>query len=206
MAFLQHAAWERSTQPTPGSGMTPDQIQPFERVLNDGYMPLGCIKDRMYEHGDKFGNNKFSYEYEHTGNVSIVHYADHVPKEDREKMTTTVCFNFCRTIPGMYAFGIVNGNDCYCTPFVKAIASDDSTCDVVCEGDTKSMCGSPTKANVFNMHHCDNTASNLIEAADEALVFERFIGPMVEEINGTVLATMQGAGEHLQNLFSQTGE
>eukprot|EP00972_Heterocapsa_arctica_P056273 8301984-Heterocapsa_arctica.AAC.1 len=34
-------------------------------------------------------------------NVSVVHYTEVVPKEDREAMTHDVCFSFCRSVPDM---------------------------------------------------------------------------------------------------------
>merc|ERR1719223_943090 len=118
----------------PGAGMSPDSIKPFEKVLKDGYMLTECVKDAMYVHGDKFGNNKFDYKMGDTANSSIVHSSEHVAKEDREQMTHQVCFEFCRDIPDMGFFGISNGRDCYCESWYTPMASDSSDCDAVCEG------------------------------------------------------------------------
>merc|ERR1719482_2594269 len=114
--------------------MNPDETVPFVKVLKDGFHPVDCVKDAMYEHGDKFGDNKFQYKMQDVSNSSIVHYSDIVPKEDREKMTPSVCFEFCRGIPDMGFFGISNGRDCYCENYYKKMASDSSNCDSVCEG------------------------------------------------------------------------
>lgn len=68
--------------PLPGAGL--DEVVPFETVLKDGYSHIGCFKDYMLEHGDKFGDNKHEYEIGQASNVSIVRYADVVPKEDQK--------------------------------------------------------------------------------------------------------------------------
>jgi len=96
----------------PGAGL--QEAAPFERVYKDGNMMVTCIKDNMFYHGDKFGDHKHAYEIGSSKNVSIVHYAAVVPKEDQTEMTPTVCYDFCRTIPEMLYFGIQNGRECYC--------------------------------------------------------------------------------------------
>merc|ERR1719163_417497 len=68
-----------------------------------------------------------------------VHNDGFVPKEDQQPMTQKVCFEFCRTIPNMGFFGIVNGRGCYCTPYFKAMESDSSQCDSGCAGDATVM-------------------------------------------------------------------
>merc|ERR1719169_267752 len=100
VALLQH-------DNVPGAGI--DAFEPFDTVLKDGFLEVDCVKDYMYYRGDKFGDNKYDYKLEPTSNVSIVHYEDYVAKEDRQEMTQTVCFEFCRTVPNMGFFGIVNG-------------------------------------------------------------------------------------------------
>jgi hypothetical protein len=96
----------------PGAGLEP--FTPYDLVLKDGFMPIDCVKDKLFLHGDKFGDGKFSYNMENSSNVSIVHYTEVVPKEDRKPMTQKVCFEFCRTVPEMGFFGIFMGRDCYC--------------------------------------------------------------------------------------------
>lgn len=149
----------------PGAGIEGyDSLAPFKKVYKDGFMMVDCVKDAMYESGDKFGNNKHSYKMGSISNTSIIHYAEIVAKEDRKPMTHAVCFEFCRGLESMVFFGINNGRDCYCTPYYKAMASDDSTCDATCEGDTSSICGSAKKSTVFSMHSCDDTDKDVAKA------------------------------------------
>jgi hypothetical protein len=145
----------------PGAGMHPDVIEPFQMVTKDGFLLTACVKDAMLEHGDKFGNGKHRYKFESTSNVSIVHYSEIIPKEDREKMTINRCFDFCRTVPNMVYFGLQGGRDCYCTPYYKPMAGENSNCDLTCEGDPSQMCGGKTRSSVFEMHSCDDTRSEL---------------------------------------------
>ena len=49
-------------------------------------------------------------------------------------------------------FGIVNGNDCYCSTWFKLTAGAGENCDVKCAGDAGQLCGGQTKASVFAMH------------------------------------------------------
>merc|ERR1719265_1486871 len=121
-------------------------------------MMMACYKDNMYENGDKFGNGKYVYEIGASHNVSIVHYTEVVPREDQKAMTHEVCFEFCRTVPEMLFFGITQGRDCYCAPFVQQMAGDSSSCDAVCEGDSSTMCGGMKKSSIFSMHKCADAA------------------------------------------------
>merc|ERR1719515_192647 len=114
----------------PGAGI--DKFKPFETVLKDGFLEVDCVRDCMYERGDKFGDNKHDYKLGPVSGVSIVHYEKFVAKEDREPMTPARCFEFCRTGPNMGFFGIVNGRGCYCTPYFTPMESDSSQCDAVC--------------------------------------------------------------------------
>jgi hypothetical protein len=158
-AFLQYK--------NPGAGMNPDDIEPFVTVEKDGFMETDCVKDAMFTAGDKFGDNKFDYKMGDISNVSIVHYENHVAKEDREPMTHSVCFEFCRTVPEMLFFGLNMGRDCYCTPYFKPVAGDSSNCDAVCEGDPTLMCGGDLKSSVFSMHSCDDTEKVLEDTTEE---------------------------------------
>jgi hypothetical protein len=137
----------------PGAGMDPKAIEPYATVLKDGFWFVDCVKDRLLEHGDKFGNNKFAYEME-SSKVSIVRYLEHVAKEHRSPMTHEVCFEFCRSVPNMLFFGLAHGRDCYCAPFYDMMAGDSSECNAVCEGDTDTMCGGMQKSSIFQMHSC----------------------------------------------------
>jgi hypothetical protein len=109
--------WKLSLSQNPGVGMNPDSITPFETVFKDDFAYVKCAKDELLSVGDKFGNGKLNYKVEHTYNVSIIRYADMVPSEHQVLMSQKVCFQFCRTVPGMSFFGLVYGRDCYCAPF-----------------------------------------------------------------------------------------
>lgn len=122
-------------------------------VLKSGFMQVTCIKDYMYYHGDKFGAGRHSYELGQVG-VSIVHYDSMVKKEDREPMSPKVCFKFCRSVPNMSFFGVLNGRKCYCEPYYKAMAGDSSMCDAHCDGDKTKYCGGKSKSTIFSMHSC----------------------------------------------------
>merc|ERR1719392_660458 len=143
----------------PGAGV--DEFKPFATVLKDGFLEVSCVKDYMYYRGDKYGDNKHDYKLGPVSDVSIVHYEAFVAKEDRVEMTQKVCFEFCRTVPNMGFFGIVNGRGCYCTPYFTPMASDSTECDAVCEGDNTLMCGGKSKSSIFAMHMCDSTEEDL---------------------------------------------
>jgi len=145
----------------PGAGLHPEEIEPYQMVTKDGFLLVACAKDAMFEHGDKFGNGKHRYKMGDVSNTSIVHYTEIIPKEDREKMTINRCFDFCRTVPNMVYFGLQAGRDCYCTPYYKPMAGDNSNCDETCEGDPSQMCGGKTRSSIFEMHSCDDTRSEL---------------------------------------------
>ena len=89
----------------PGAGVAP--FKPFKKVLKDGFLAVDCVNDYMYYRGDKFGDNKHDYKLGPVSNVSIVHYDAFVAKEDQVEMTQKVCFEFCRTVPNMGFFGLV---------------------------------------------------------------------------------------------------
>jgi len=181
------------------------KFEPFQEVLKDGFFLAGCMKDYVYEHGDKFGNNKASYEMGGSSNISMVHYTEVVPKEDQKTMTPGVCFNFCRTAPGMGFFGISNGRDCYCMPFFQEMASDNSMCDAVCEGDNTQMCGAKGKSSVFAMHSCADTAAVLAESASKASAVADEVGSAAKETTG-VGEGMQEAADTLQKAFGAAGD
>lgn len=190
---------------SPGSGMEPDSIRPYKKVLKDSFFPVECVADFMFKHGDNFGDNKDQYLVGGLTNTSIVHYAAHIAKEDREEMTHQVCFHFCRTVPDMTYFGIKNGRDCYCTPFYKPMSDDSSVCDAVCDGEPTSFCGGKSKSSMFGMHSCDNTAEQL--ATIEGKVSE--LDATMVDLNGTVSETaegMQKAAEAWQAMLGQAGD
>lgn len=165
IAMLSQGAKGKEAGHAPGAGMDPSSITPFAKVLKDGFFEVECVADYMFVHGDKFGDNKFSYELGEVSNVSIVHYSSTVPSADQQPMTRETCFAFCRTVPEMLFFGIKNGRECYCAPYYKAMADDSSSCDAVCEGDPTTMCGGKSKSSMFSMHQCTDSATELSETA-----------------------------------------
>jgi len=170
----------------------------------DGFLLVDCLKDVMYEHGDRFGSNKFQYKMMRVSNSSIVHYDDIIPREDRARMTPEVCFEFCRDTT-MGFFGINNGRDCYCTPFYKAIASDSSMCDSVCEGDDGQMCGGPSKSSIFVMHSCGSTGRELEKAVESG----ENVGRHMESLCGSmknVSDSVTHAAQNMQQVFGRIGD
>jgi len=187
----------------PGAGIS--KFQPFETVLKDGFLEVDCIKDYMYYRGDKFGDNRHDYKLGPVSNVSIVHYEDFVAKEDRVQMTQKVCFEFCRTVPNMGFFGIVNGRGCYCTPYFKPMESDSSICDSVCEGEQTLMCGGKSKSSIFAMHMCDSTADDVNTAANRANGLKADMDAKVQDAK-TLSDGLQEGGALLQKAFGMVGD
>jgi hypothetical protein len=140
-------------------------VKPFESILKDGFRFTDCIKDEMFYHADKFHDHRHSYTND--ANVSVVHYSAVIPKMDRQAMTPQVCFDFCRTIPDMMAFGILNGRECYCEPYFVQMPGDDSLCHLPCDGDNTQMCGGKTKSSIYTMHMCADAEGDLTKGADE---------------------------------------
>jgi hypothetical protein len=189
----------------PGAGMDLEGFTPFDESFMDGFSATSCILDSLLASGDKFGDGKFSYKYGETHGVSIVNYVDHVAREDRESMTHSVCFSFCRTVPDMNFFGLTNGRDCYCAPFFKASAGDSSECDAPCDGDTSTMCGGKSKSTLFEMHQCGTADKDLLKARDG----------LKEEVLDHVALTadikkagedMQAAAQSAQDAFGKVGD
>jgi len=194
-AFLQNEI--------PGAGL--EKFTPFEKVLKDGFYLVDCVKDSLREFGDKHGNGHQSYNMGDISNVSIVHYTEVVPKEDREAMTHDVCFAFCRSVPDMGFFGIQNGRDCYCTPYYKAMESDSTECDAVCEGQSTHMCGGKVKSTIFGMHQCSNTAAKLAGLAERAsAIFQPFDDTLsnLDYVQGA----NQNPAEMIQIIAGQMGD
>jgi len=185
--------------------MEPEAVTPFQEVLKDGYYDVDCIKDFMFEHGDKFGDGKFAYQLGDTANVSIVHYSLLVKVEDQEPMTPDVCFKFCRTVPDMMFFGITHGRECYCAPYYKAVAGDSSSCDAVCEGDNTLMCGGMTKSSLFEMHACSDAAEDVADAAGKMTSLKAIITEK-SAATTTAATNMQSAADVMQTAFGKVGD
>jgi len=189
----------------PGAGMEPGSIKPFETVLKDGFYHVDCVKDYMYYFGDKFGDHKWDYKLGEVSNVSVVLYDEMVSKQDRDSMSHSVCFSFCRTVPDMTFFGITNGRSCYCMPYMRAMESDSSMCDAVCEGDTSTTCGGKTKSAIFEMHMCQQTEENLHSAAASMEDMGEILAGVHEKLDFTA-KTMQTAGKTIQEEYGQVGD
>lgn len=186
----------------PGAGLEPEQ-KPFEKVFKDGYFEAACVKDYMWDKGDKFGNNAGTYDVENSMNVSIVHYKAHVSPP--EPITPKICFDFCRTIPDMKFFGLIHGRDCYCSPFFKQDPGDSSGCDAVCEGDGTQMCGGMAKSGIFAMHLCANTAEEISDAISKAEELAKAAAGVSEEALNTA-SDLQDAATELMNKFGKAGD
>jgi len=187
----------------PGAGMDPGAINPFAQATKDGFSHVACIDDYMYTHGDKYGDNKAKYALD--ADVAIVHYTAHVPAESRQPMSHEVCFSFCRTVKDMGFFGIVNGRDCYCTPYYRSVEGDDSMCDAVCEGGPGTVCGGKSKSSVFSMHSCTTTGQEL-SAITAGMATTK---TAVEQVKGKVEAatsSMQTVASRYQALFGAAAD
>jgi len=195
-AFLQH-------DNVPGAGV--DAFKPFKTVLKDGFLEVDCVKDYMYYRGDKFGDNKHDYKLGPVSDVSIVHYEAHVAKEDQVEMTQKVCFEFCRTVPNMGFFGIVNGRGCYCTPYFTSMESDSSQCDAVCEGEKTLMCGGKSKSSIFAMHMCASTEEDLGTRSGTAGSLKASMDAKVAAAK-SLSGDMQSMGAKLQKTFGNVGD
>jgi len=195
-AFLQH-------DNVPGAGV--DKFTPFKTVLKDGFLEVDCVKDYMYYRGDKFGDNKHDYKLEAVSGVSIVHYDAFVAREDRQEMSQTVCFEFCRTVPNMGFFGVVNGRGCYCTPYYKRMESDSSMCDSTCEGAPTTMCGGKSKSTVFAMHMCASTGADVKASASKASALKSAMDAKVTAAKG-LSTSMQTNAVALQKSFGAVGD
>jgi len=187
----------------PGAGV--DKFAPFETVLKDGFLEVDCVKDYMYYRGDKFGDNKHDYKLGPVSNVSIVHYEAFVAKRDRVKMTQKVCFEFCRTVPNMGFFGIVNGRGCYCTPYFTPMESDSSQCDANCVGDNTLMCGGKSKSSIFAMHMCESTGDDLSARSDTASDLKSSLNSKANGVH-KLSSAMQHMGVKLQKDFGAVGD
>jgi len=190
-------------QYVPGAGIA--EFKAFSTVLKDGFSNIDCVMDYMYNHGDKFGDNKHDYKLETVSNVSIVHYEAHVKKEDRQPMTQDRCFEFCRTVPNMGFFGLMNGRSCYCAPYYKKMAGDSSQCDATCPGDQTMVCGGKSKSSIFSMHNCDSTKRDLTSADGAASALAKSMDRNIKKAK-SLSADMQKDATALQKSFGAVGD
>ena len=145
-------------------------VEVSTQIYKDGYWMVGCMADGMYAKGDKFGDGAMAYEKGYAHDTSIVRYDVHVERESKKKMTPRVCFDFCRSVPEMTFFGLINGRECYCAHFYKTTTGD-GACDRPCEGDSSTICGGETMSTLYQMHECvgafaDDVQSLIDDAED----------------------------------------
>merc|ERR1719235_2069174 len=159
----------------------------------------------MYYHGDKFGDAKHAYKLEDVSNTSIVHYEAHVKKEDRKPMTQSICFEFCRTVPNMGFFGILNGNNCYCAPYYKQMAGDSSQCDNASPGDSTIMCGGKSKSSIFALHNCESTERDLTASDKKATELAADMDKTAKTATG-LSNDMQKAAAAAQKSYGAVGD
>jgi len=195
----------KANMSNPGAGMKPDELTPFAKIEKDGFFEVECVKDYMFYFGDKFGDNKHDYALGEVSGVSIVHYNAHVAKMDRVEMTQKVCFEFCRTVPDMQAFGLLNGRECYCDPYYKPMASDSSECDAPCDGDNSVMCGGKSKSSIFAMHMCASTGEDLTAAMTKAGDLKGTLSTSAGTAS-TVSGDMNTQAAGLQASFGKVGD
>lgn len=123
----------------------------------DGYFQVGCFVDD-------------SPEDVHT------YYKASLTKDGKtpEKVTPTVCFNFCRSHTTSTFFGVFpkgGGTECYCTkyPTLSAGAGGQKGCTAQCDGDKSMFCGSDNgKMTIFEMHRCNDAAEQATKEKDSA--------------------------------------
>lgn len=192
--------------PGPGAGMDIDSIVPFQTVTKDGYLMIDCVKDLLFENGDKHGDGKLRYKMQTmNSNVSIVRYETLVAKEDRQAMTHVKCFEFCRTVPDMSFFGLKDGRYCYCMPYYQHVSGDSSNCDVPCEGAPELMCGGRKKSTIFEMHSCNDAVEKVIEMRDKV----ETAGDRLEHranLLKTLCETAEGHMDDLKKIFGEAGD
>jgi len=194
----------KSLAQLPGAGVDLKDIVPYRTVLKDGFLPLDCITDEMYYHGDKHDDNRHDYTMK-SSDVSIVHYSVMVPKEDQKPMTPEECFDFCRTVPKMLYFGILNGRQCYCTPWFKRMAGSSESCASVCEGDPTQICGGKSKSAMFEMHMCNDLAGDL---KDGIAKLDKELETMTKKAESLELMAKQAQKEsdEFRELFRKLGD
>jgi transcription elongation factor Elf1 len=188
-----HKAWTMvgGCKKEPGAGM--DASLGGIKVYKDGYFHLRCMMDKMETAADWHDELQREHLYNVHTNVSIVRYTDRVDVEKQQKMTPSVCFEFCRTVPDMLHFGLTAGRECYCTPYFMQ-GPGDGVCDAGCEGDSSITCGNTNgMADMYEMHSCNDAIGDAEEAFKAAVdvyndAFDAY-DYSVEVLDGTKAAT-----------------
>merc|ERR1719161_2462826 len=182
---------------------TVDHEEPMMRVYKDGYSEVGCYADSMPEFSDKFGDN--SDQYKAGDLVSVVWYKQHVLKEKQEPMWPYECYTFCRTVPHMVFFGIMNGGACYCAPYFKPMAGTAVKCEMPCPGNPTFMCGGQKTSSIFEMHFCNNAGEDLKDAAIGAGEILLYFEQEAWTLNEAATA-LNKAGDGLQKVAGKGGD
>lgn len=106
-------------------------------------------------------------------------------------MTPRLCFDFCRQYENAKFFGLKAGRDCYCSVYYHAHTTGGGDCNAVCEGDKKEMCGGMEKSSMFEMHMCQDSAS---EADHAAGMSKKAVGASKNAVSlfKTYIDTLQG--------------
>merc|ERR1719262_1118600 len=140
-----------------------------------------------------------------SADVAVALYDELILDENKESMTPTVCFEFCRSLPDMVYFGIANGGQCYCSPFYYPKPGDASKCDSPCPGDNTLVCGNMKgKSSMFEMHLCDNIAEDLstaMGAAKDAMDYYMETALFAQELG----EKMTASGQALQTVAGLSG-
>merc|ERR1719281_1674558 len=175
----------------PGAGM--DSSLGLVKVYKDGYFHLRCMMDKMEQAADYHDELQREHKYNVHTNVSIVRYTDRVDVEKQQSMTPSICFEFCRTVPDMLHFGLVNGRDCYCAPYYMQ-GPGDGVCDAGCEGDSSVTCGNTNgMSDIYEMHSCNDVIEDAKAAFDAAIEVYNdawdTVDYAVEVLDGTKAAT-----------------
>lgn len=181
-------------------------VEPLVRVFKDGFYQVRCTHDLMYWQQDKYSYGKFRY-MEDAANLSIVMYREMIVDSEWKAMTPIVCFEFCRTIPDMVFFGLIEGRECYCTPYYKPPTKPqgmEDNCDIPCEGDPTTMCGGRKKSLVFEMHFCADTTGALKESA---MVADEMLSYMYDTafIGAELTANLLDSGKLLKEYAGMSG-
>jgi len=131
-------------------GPPAEEGPPADFLPFDGQFLMGCFEDESPKE-------------------SRLEYDVLVPKEDQEAMSSTVCYEFCRSKPGMLFFATYEGRKCYCAPYLhlNAGTGGEGQCEEVCEGRPTEMCGGMNKISAYELHRCGDTAEDAQKAIDE---------------------------------------
>lgn len=99
----------------------------------DGSFFMGCFKD------DSPKDSRLEYDAL-------------VPKEDKQRMSSSVCYEFCRSKANVEFFAMYEGRKCYCAPYLTLSKVHQEKCEEPCEGRGNEMCGGKHTVSAYEMH------------------------------------------------------